>query len=752
MKDNTYKFIQCTMNDINHSSLININNSYYMFNCPDGTQRNMIEHDVKFNKVNSIFFTDNSSEMINGFYGFSMSRWEQVSGILLGHEETEKKDKKKSNVSVPKALQLYGPNGFSENFKYSEDFYMEEPLSNVFETTSKNNKEVIFREVLTNNEIPCFQDNNVSIHPIINSNAKFTSYCITPSERKRPFLPLRAKELGVKDPKDLGKLNTGKSVMIGDVEITPDDVLGPIPKRYVLLLLRITNEKDFLLLLENILIQNLLMKKDNKEIAYCIYLIDDVKLLTSENYLIFSNKLDSTIKQIVDCKTVNKQILLNEGKIKISKITNSIAPDFYSLSSLKNITTNSDEAYLSNKLNEKQFIIATPGLELSFNNPEKINVDEFTFKNIDKLDKKISDNIKIKFENKNTEHKIFNEPSICILGSSSQKPCIHRNVSAILIEVNDSYLILDSGEGTFQQLAHLYNTKHKSLQEILSKIRLIYITHKHGDHFIGILTLLTKIYESREQLGLNGKEEYKTYIICPRTLKQWIENNISINFNQLGIINHQFIILDCQNLNPETENYYSIDTDKELIDIERKSKDEIEIRKNNFIKKIQESIQNDIYYFYKYINDLIGINVFSVEVLHCNDAYGVIIEEQNKNWKISYSGDTRPCNNFYNYCQYSTVLIHEATFDNELEEDAKKKRHSTFSNAIEMGDTCWRVVLTHFSPRYSKFVPYNKLFDESKALVVFDGIQFKLGELENLYQINKMINDFMLLIEKENIL
>ena len=50
------------------------------------------------------------------------------------------------------------------------------------------------------------------------------------------------------------------------------------------------------------------------------------------------------------------------------------------------------------------------------------------------------------------------------------------------------------------------------------------------------------------------------------------------------------------------------------------------------------------------------------------------------------------------------VLIHEATFEDDLLEDAVKKRHSTTSEAIQTGvdARCYRTILTHFSQRYPK--------------------------------------------------
>ena len=52
----------------------------------------------------------------------------------------------------------------------------------------------------------------------------------------------------------------------------------------------------------------------------------------------------------------------------------------------------------------------------------------------------------------------------------------------------------------------------------------------------------------------------------------------------------------------------------------------------------------------------------------------------------------------------STVLLHEATFDDELQGDAMAKKHSTTSEALGVGKAMGakRVLLTHFSQRYQK--------------------------------------------------
>ena len=73
-------------------------------------------------------------------------------------------------------------------------------------------------------------------------------------------------------------------------------------------------------------------------------------------------------------------------------------------------------------------------------------------------------------------------------------------------------------------------------------------------------------------------------------------------------------------------------------------------------------------------------------------------------FEFAYSGDCRPCKKFAKAHENTTVLVHEATFDDELRADAQAKKHSTTSEALGVGALmkARRVLLTHFSQRYQK--------------------------------------------------
>eukprot|EP01133_Synstelium_polycarpum_P008400 gene8400-9881_t len=93
-------------------------------------------------------------------------------------------------------------------------------------------------------------------------------------------------------------------------------------------------------------------------------------------------------------------------------------------------------------------------------------------------------------------------------------------------------------------------------------------------------------------------------------------------------------------------------------------------------------------------------SVKSVNVIHCPDARGIVCELAS-GFKFSFSGDTRPCDSFAEAGCNSHLMIHEATFEDHLQEDAINKNHSTVSEALSVGEKMhadWSL-LTHFSQK-----------------------------------------------------
>ncbi|NDE61720.1 MAG: ribonuclease Z [Cyclobacteriaceae bacterium] len=87
------------------------------------------------------------------------------------------------------------------------------------------------------------------------------------------------------------------------------------------------------------------------------------------------------------------------------------------------------------------------------------------------------------------------EFEITILGNTSSIPMHGRNHTAQVLRFGQEFFLLDCGEGTQHQLQRF---KIKS-----SKISAIFISHLHGDHYLGLLGLLSSFHLSKRTQPLS---------------------------------------------------------------------------------------------------------------------------------------------------------------------------------------------------------------------------------------------------------
>lgn len=146
-------------------------------------------------------------------------------------------------------------------------------------------------------------------------------------------------------------------------------------------------------------------------------------------------------------------------------------------------------------------------------------------------------------------------------------------------------------------------------------------------------------------------------------------------------------------------------------------------------------------------------------VVHCAHSFALTLESVPKKgeegemvpgWKLVWSGDTRPCPALTATAADATVLIHEATFENGMIEDAMKKRHSMTSEAVQTGldARAYRTILTHFSQRYPK-VP---VFDETytaRTAIAFDSMRVDFKSLPRLPSLLPAVRDLFEDIQAE---
>ena len=257
------------------------------------------------------------------------------------------------------------------------------------------------------------------------------------------------------------------------------------------------------------------------------------------------------------------------------------------------------------------------------------------------------------------------DAEIVTLGTGSALPSKHRNVSATLLNVPEhgSYL-LDCGENTLGQLKRMYSPSE--LQKILLDLRLVWISHLHADHHLGLVALINAHREAsaRNTLPCRSPQKRRLVILSDNSLHRFLTEYASTGSLDLS---------DCH--------LVCVDWKAQLHPF-RSEHEDFSITENS--------------------DELGGLaNILVCPVSHCQGSKAISLVFPD-NFKVSYSGDCRPSKKFISMGRDSTVLIHEATFDNEKAGDALAKKHSTTGEALGVGLAMGakRMILTHFSQRY----------------------------------------------------
>ena len=806
----SFRILQNYSKDMFHCSLLRFDKASYLFNCCDGTQRNALDQGIKFPKIKSIFFNSSETDCYLGCYGFLMSRGEMnLSRAYALSKEQEaalkKKEDKKNKSKKPilnkmngpeyknpfeeiQQCQLYGPPNFSQNFIYSKDFFPVPINDYLYEYEESSDSFIcknIFNPKKISQPIKLYTDELISIIPIDiknSNNIHAISYICIPKQKNRSFNKEKAIKLGLKPGPIYGKLQKGETITLDDGRvITLKDVSEePLPSSSVLILY-IPTEEHMNLLISNDIMKKYIEKKLGNEFIYNISLIVHItpklNFINNDKYIHFMSTFGKDVEHIIECPEINEQFLYNEGKIKIqvllSKVSKILFPEIV-FSEKESKAPIAEAAETLNKLS-KQIDIniksSCPGREYIIYPPEKKglvikglydnipyyfnskNGEEFK-NNISKLSIKNIDN---ELENMSKSDKYKNVPKITFLGTTSMKPGKFRNVSCIMIENQveneQRYILFDCGEGTYQQMIEKFG--FIKTEKILLNIKLIAISHKHGDHMLGLIKLLKEIDRliiTKKNQNLYFNESNYIYVVVPRTIIDFVNSSINMDI----ISKNYFKVFDCNVFNVnEKLNYQNYlikeDPNKDFVDIPKLSPvNDYKILLSNILNFRKKENLISIYADFK---KMFGAFFNTIEVFHCEESFGFFIENDaqfnsDSYWKISFSGDTRPNNNFFNYSMYSTVLIHEGTFDSELNEDALEKMHSTVGDAIKLGKENFSkyIVITHFSPRYIKTYPYKEEYEQ--IIFANDYLTFDLNNISQAYKYLKPFDEVISSIDK----
>jgi len=283
---------------------------------------------------------------------------------------------------------------------------------------------------------------------------------------------------------------------------------------------------------------------------------------------------------------------------------------------------------------------------------------------------------------------------LTFLGTAGSWPTKERSASAIALDLDSELVLLDCGEGTQRQF-------FQSSASFM-RVRRIFLTHFHGDHFLGLPGLI-------QSMSLNRREE-PLDIYGPPDAEEMVRRALGMGYFTL----HFPVTVHA--LAPEQ----SVELDGYTV---RTAAAEHPVPAISY--RIEEAAKRGRFDGPKaHALGIHGADFAKLEagdpvrvggrVVHPSDVMGA----PRPGRSIVYSGDTAPAESVRKLARGATILIHEATAAQEIEREANEWGHSSARQAAE----CARVAdvgalfLTHFSARYKELEPL-----EAEARVVFPG-------------------------------
>ena len=193
-------------------------------------------------------------------------------------------------------------------------------------------------------------------------------------------------------------------------------------------------------------------------------------------------------------------------------------------------------------------------------------------------------------------------------------------------------------------LGQLYKLYGRSVTDrVLQNLTAVFISHQHTDHHMGLTSLIL----ARQRIFRGaGKPVENLFIICTGFFAYMM---ISYHVNVQPILTHAVLVKS-----KSLENGVQLLSHDQLFGTLLKKSGLSELR--------------------------------TCEADHGVDAFSISFRTA-KDYKVTYSGDTRPNDRLVQIGRYSHLLIHEATFSNGSPREAKLAKHSLTSEAIEVGKT-----------------------------------------------------------------
>ena len=283
------------------------------------------------------------------------------------------------------------------------------------------------------------------------------------------------------------------------------------------------------------------------------------------------------------------------------------------------------------------------------------------------------------------------------LGTSSGKPTLKRNVSALAVAREAEWLLFDCGEATQVQIARAGLSP--------SRLSAIFITHLHGDHFNGLPGLLST-------MGLDRRTSDLT-LIGPKGVREYLDvlARLKVLFVNYPLELKEFSLLPALSVVYETKEYKvsACGLDHRLFALGYRIEEHPRPGRFNVERARELGVPEGALWGQLQAGN--NVKLEDGSVINPSQVLG----PPRAGKSIAYCLDTRPCAQSIELAKGVDLLIHEATYTEEFAAEAREYGHSTAAQAartaLEAGAR--RLLLTHFSSRFPDASP---LLEEARAI------------------------------------
>lgn len=288
---------------------------------------------------------------------------------------------------------------------------------------------------------------------------------------------------------------------------------------------------------------------------------------------------------------------------------------------------------------------------------------------------------------------------LTILGCYSATPRTNTNPTAQVLEINNHMFLIDCGEGTQVELRR---NKVK-----FARIKHIFISHLHGDHFFGLVGLIStfRLLTRETDLHIYGPKGLKEIITLQMKLSEsW--TNYRLYFHELTSKTSQLIYED------EKVEVHTIPLIHRVYTNGFLFKEKEGERKLDMNAVLNEDI--DVAYYRKLKQ---GFDVTNNKGQLVDNAS--VTKAPKPVLSYAFCSDTAYNEAMLPIIKDVSVLYHESTFIEKNAELAPKTKHSTAKEAASIAKqaNAQTLILGHYSTRYNDITVFKK-----EAKTVFENV------------------------------